>query len=280
MLLKISITAWAVFVIIRAADLSRIWKYIHTASPVYVLLAFLAINAGQVVSALRMRYYFSNVGFKISKKNAILLYFAGNLFNLILPGAIGGDGYKAYLANKHGKLSVATAIRTMLSSRANGLLLLILFSLVIALFSPKLKTIPYIYPLLFLAAAGTITCYSIAARILLKEPVHTQIGASRYSFFIQLAVIITATLLLISNRVTIDTVDYVFLFMISSIISVMPISVGGIGLRELTFFKGAPFLGLDQELGVAICIIYFGINSLSSLIGLAFLHRMKHIGKS
>lgn len=276
---KVAITCWAVYAIIKAADLPLIWKYINSVPPANIFWAFVILNIGQVISSMRMRYYFSSAGFKISRKNSILLYFAGNLFNLILPGAIGGDGYKAYLAKKHGNLSLATSVRLMFSNRANGLLILILNCSILALFNTHVMAFSYAPLMLLLLCIVTTVSYSMICKTLLKEPVKVQIGAARYSFFVQLFVIITVWLLLLDRGVDHDIGGYIFMFLLSSVVSVLPFSVGGIGLRELTFFKAAPWFGLDPELGVALCIIYFAINSVSSLVGLVFLPQLKNIAK-
>ncbi len=259
------------------ADLKQIWHDLQIVSPPYVLIAFIFLNIGQVVSALRMRYYFAGAGLMMSKKFSILFYFAGNFFNLLLPGGIGGDGYKAYLLKKLKDFPVLQGVRLILSGRASGLLLLVLISLILALFSPTVRVFPFAIPLITGAFFVSIAGYSILAKLLLKEKLKTQIGAAGYSFFVQILVLITGYLLFKGANVGGGMVDYLLLFMTSSIVSILPISMGGVGLRELTFFKGAPLFGLSPELGIAIAIIYFFINSLSSLIGLLFIPRLKHM---
>ncbi len=275
--LKLAVTAWAISIIIKAADVPKIWEYLHTASPLNIIAAFIVLNTGQIISSLRMRYYFAANGLKLPYKYAVLLYFVGNLFNLVLPGGIGGDGYKAYIAKKYGKISVITGVRVMISNRANGLLLLILITSALSLFSSRITSMPYIYLGLAALVFLTVISYSFIAYYFLKEPVKIQLGATFYSVFVQLFVALTVFFLLLGRGVAGNMIDYIILFMISSIITIIPISIGGVGLRELTFFKGAPLLGLDPELGIAICIIYFIINSISSLVGLLFLHKLKEI---
>ena len=114
--------------------------------------------------------------------------------------------------------------------------------------------------------------YAVLARILLKETLRAQFGAAKYSVLVQGAVVVTALLLLESLGQSGRTVDYLVLFMISGIVSVLPVSIGGIGLRELTFFYGAGPLLLDPELGVTLSVLYFIINTLASLLGVVFFY--------
>lgn len=277
LLLKCLFTAAAISFIIFKADLKQIWHDLQIVSLPYVLIAFLFLNIGQLISALRMRYYFASAGLMMSKKFSVLFYYAGNFFNLLLPGGIGGDGYKAYLMKKLKDFPVLQGVRLMLSNRANGLLLLVLISLILALFSQVITSLPFAIPLIIISFFANIFGYFILAKWLLKEKLKTQIGAAGYSFFVQLLVLVTAYFLFKGTNVSSGITDYLLLFMISSIVSILPISMGGVGLRELTFFKGAPLFGLSPELGIAIAIIYFFINSLSSLIGLLFIPRLKHM---
>jgi len=275
--LKSFFTLAALAVIILKADLRHIWDDLKLVSPVYIFTAFIFLNAAQVISALRMRYYFICEGLILSKKFSILFYFAGNFFNLILPGGIGGDGYKAYLMKKLKNFPIMKGVKLLLRSRASGLLLLVLIALILALFSETIIVLPFAKPLIIAAFFANIIGYSILARFILKEDIRTQTGAAGYSFFVQILVLATAYFLFKGASIGPGMAEYLLLFMISSIISVLPISMGGVGLRELTFFKGAPLFNLSPELGIAIAIIYFFINSLSSLIGLLFINRLKDL---
>jgi len=272
--LKLLFTLGALYIVFSKADLNQISAYVKSSDILYLFLAFVLLNVGQVISGLRMRFYFGSAGLTLKKGFAVSLYYVGMLFNLILPGGIGGDGYKAYYFKKHKKFPLKTSIRLIISGRANGLLLLCFFTLILAFFSPALKTIPYIVPLIIFGMVVLFPSYSLLDEKLLKNNIATQIGASGYSFFVQGSVLISAMFLLKAIGYEGGVIDYLVLFMISSIVSVIPISVGGVGLRELTFFYGASFLKLDPELGVSISVLYFVVNTLASLAGLVFFYQI------
>ncbi|MGB7393889.1 MAG: lysylphosphatidylglycerol synthase domain-containing protein, partial [Pricia sp.] len=63
---------------------------------------------------------------------------------------------------------------------------------------------------------------------------------------------------------------YLFVFLISSIVSVVPLTIGGIGSREVTFYYGALWLGLDQDTSIGISIAFFVITAVVSLCGIYF----------
>lgn len=274
---KLAFTAFAVWVLVHQLDLSKLRQLLTTAHIGWVALAFVLLNLAQLASALRMRYYFFTEGVRMPYGDSIGLYYVGMLFNHVLPGGIGGDGYKAYAVRRDYDFPLSSAIRLMICNRASGLLFLILIGLGFGFFSEGLRAlIPYTPLLLTLAAIITTGSYAVLARLLLKEPYATQRGAALYSFFVQGLVALCAACLFESFSATYPwhqaghTADYLMLFMIACFVSVLPVSLGGLGLRELTFFFGAQYLGLNAEAGVAVSLLYFTINLTASLLGAVY----------
>jgi hypothetical protein len=62
--------------------------------------------------------------------------------------------------------------------------------------------------------------------------------------------------------------DYLLVFLVSSIVAVLPISIGGMGVRELTFLYGSQYLGINSELAVSISLMFYLITALVSFTGL------------
>ena len=280
--LKIICSVGALYLLFHKLDVARLLNLFRSAQWGWILVAFLTLNLAQLASALRMRFYFLAEKMNISTRYSIILYYVGMLFNLVLPGGIGGDGYKALVLKRDHKFPLGTSVRLMIINRANGLLFLILIGLVFGALSQTLHAlVPYASLLLLLAAVITIVGYSQLSRRLLKEKVETQAQASVYSFAVQALVAICAACLFQALYASYawsqhgHAPDYLMLFMISSFVSVLPVSVGGIGLRELTFFYGTQFLGLNPEAGVAVALLYFAVNACASLIGLVFFVAVK-----
>jgi len=48
----------------------------------------------------------------------------------------------------------------------------------------------------------------------------------------------------------------------------LPISVGGIGIREIVFLKMSEYLLLDQKIAVTISLTFYLITVLGSLFGI------------
>jgi uncharacterized membrane protein YbhN (UPF0104 family) len=64
--------------------------------------------------------------------------------------------------------------------------------------------------------------------------------------------------------------DYLVLFLISSLVAMVPITIGGAGARELTFLYGAQFLDVNAEKAVAIGFLFYLISTSVAFFGIIF----------
>jgi uncharacterized membrane protein YbhN (UPF0104 family) len=106
-------------------------------------------------------------------------------------------------------------------------------------------------------------------------------GASYYSFFVQLLQVISALVLvkaLIAEPTMQQYIDYIVLFIAASIAAIIPISVGGAGLRELTFLYGIQLMPIsDVETGVAFAMINFFLYLLTAIPGILLFYKIDKI---
>jgi hypothetical protein len=65
-------------------------------------------------------------------------------------------------------------------------------------------------------------------------------------------------------------VEYLFLFLISSVVATLPVTIGGVGSREISFLYGAQILGLDQNLSIALSLAFYSITVFTSFWGIVF----------
>jgi uncharacterized membrane protein YbhN (UPF0104 family) len=66
--------------------------------------------------------------------------------------------------------------------------------------------------------------------------------------------------------------EWIFIFLLASIVSVFPVSMGGgLGTRELVFAEGSHYFNLNAELGVTISLLFFLCNLLSCIPGIFFI---------
>ncbi len=59
------------------------------------------------------------------------------------------------------------------------------------------------------------------------------------------------------------------IFLISSVVAVLPFTIGGLGAREVVSLWGAQIFGLDHTVSVMASLLFYGATVASSLPGLA-----------
>jgi uncharacterized membrane protein YbhN (UPF0104 family) len=88
---------------------------------------------------------------------------------------------------------------------------------------------------------------------------------------VQLGQVICAVFILKALHIDLFYWDYLTLFMLSSVAAIIPLTIGGIGSREMVFLFGAQFLQIDKTAAVAFALLFFMVSAASSLIGLFFI---------
>jgi hypothetical protein len=72
-------------------------------------------------------------------------------------------------------------------------------------------------------------------------------------------------------NVPLDQSEWIFIFLVAAVVSVLPISLGGgLGTREVVFIEGAKYFNLDEHIGVVISLLFYLSNVLTSVWGLYF----------
>jgi uncharacterized membrane protein YbhN (UPF0104 family) len=64
--------------------------------------------------------------------------------------------------------------------------------------------------------------------------------------------------------------SYIFIFLLSSVVSVLPLTIGGLGIREVVFLEGSKWFGLLQETSVGISLLFYLLTVMGSLIGIYY----------
>ena len=95
------------------------------------------------------------------------------------------------------------------------------------------------------------------------------------SLGVQLAQLLCAYLVLKALMVDSLYMEYLTLFLLSSVVAVIPFTIGGVGARELVFIFGANYLLIDKNTAVAFSILFFIITAFSSFSGIFFETKLK-----
>ncbi len=264
-LLKLTVSVAAIAWVLSKISFKEVLDVFSTANMYYLSIAFLLFFISFVLSAFRQNLSFQNTGANISHALNIKLFWLGMFYNLFLPGGIGGDGYKIYLVNKYRKNGLKKNIGTMLVNRIAGLVAVGMITIALYYLSGlNLEYIKYIWvtaPFIYLS-------YLLVLKYFFKSFLNIHAGLFWWSLALQLVQFIAVYIILISFHQMTNQFDYLFLFFVSAIATAIPITIGGIGAREMVFLVGAKTLGLDNEIGIALCLMSFLITAIISLGGI------------
>lgn len=271
--LQLLVSAALITLVLRQLDLSQ---YRNLAFDIRILpglaASALLFNASKIASAARLNIYQRHVGIQIAEIDNLKLYYAGMYLNLALPGGIGGDGYKILVLYRRGLASARVLLGVTLLDRVGGLLALDLLACVML---PWVR-FPIPVPDVGLVAAAVATLVIAALvfthRRLLKMHRGAILAVCGYGLLVQLLQVFSMAILIDGFGVPAARhSDYLLVFLASSIAATLPLSIGGLGIRELTFLLGLRALGLEPEAGVIASSAFFVISAVSALAGVGFL---------
>ncbi|MDA0380498.1 MAG: lysylphosphatidylglycerol synthase transmembrane domain-containing protein [Bacteroidetes bacterium] len=277
--IKVVVSATLLYLVFSKLGVESLWQTLKQSSLLSFITAFLLVLGSKWLSHIRLINYLKSIDLIVPQLMHWKLYLQGMFYNLFLPGGIGGDAYKAYVLSKQYPVKIKRIIAALFLDRLSGLvalttLTLLLCSIYFGLYFPIINTaIKPIAPVIRFAVVlspfvilGFYAVHRIWFRYALGVFYQTTLG----SFVLQGLQVIAAYILLLGLGNFENAWPFLLLFTLSSMLSVLPLSIGGIGLREITFFYGAQWLQLDSEVGVALSVLFFSVNALVSLIGLPY----------
>ena len=270
--LKIIISAVLIYFIFTKIELKDVLQTLKKSHPFYLFLALLFFVSSKVLSAFRTNLYFHQIGAKITQWSNLKLYLLGMFYNLFLPGGIGGDAYKGYVIQKEYQPGTKKVVSSLLLDRLSGMLLLFVYACVLALLS-KNEFFQSFYGLIIAAIPLSVLVFWFVNKTFFPTTLPVFWKSVGFSALVQLAQLVSVLFILKSLSVSLDTIEYLFVFLVSSIVSVIPLTIGGIGSREVTFLYGAEWLGLDASTSIGISFAFFLITALTSLFGV--IHHFK-----
>lgn len=265
--IKLVVTAAALYYVITKIDVNQVAGTIGGAHPLYLAAALLAFITSKWISALRLNRYLEVIGIGIGTMTNLKLYLLGMYYNLFLPGGIGGDGYKIWYLNKRFDVRTRRIFWAVMMDRVIGVLALFCMA-VVFLYFVELDGIYYALAwVLVPLALGT--AYLVTRRFY-RYLLPVFAVTNLQSLAVQLFQLLSAWLILRAVGMPAEVPSYLLVFLVSSIVAVLPVTIGGVGSREFTFMLGAQWLGLDVNLSIALSVIFYLITAFTSLWGIIF----------
>lgn len=276
LLLKLLITTlslWWVASKINFAEVAEAFKHTNLW---YILTAVVFFILSKFVSAIRLNFFFNAIKVELAGLTNLRLYWLGMFYNLFFPGGIGGDGYKIWWLNNKFSYPAKKLFWAVLLDRISGLVALGILTVVLLYFVHL--------PMTFFnkITEGALYCFITAITVVLLVIFYL---VYRYVFneflscfwitnfqgiIVQLAQLICVAFILKSLGITEHYKEYLLIFLVSSVIAVLPFTIGGLGARELVFLFGSQYLKLDMHYAVTISLWFYLITAVVSFIGVFY----------
>lgn len=267
-LIKLLLSATALYFVFRTIDLRETWQTLLQTKVGFFALALLAFNLSKLVAAFRFKRLLHSLGIHLSDGYNIRLLYISMFYNLFLPGSIGGDGYKVYLLKQQHEATVKRLAGATLLDRLSGLALLVFMAGLFLLFSSFTIDMPYYDALVVVGTLLVLPGYYLGVRWVFPLFRSQFLSTTHLSFWVQAGQVLTAIFLLLSLSVHQHYLDYLTLFMLSSVVAVLPFTIGGVGARELVFLYGFQYLAIEQETAITFTLLFFLVTAITSLAGL------------
>lgn len=284
---QLLISLLAIYLVLRIGNLPKALAAAAGAHPGYLLAAVATWALSQVLGIWKWHGVNQLSGISVRGRDIASAYLVGMFFNTFLPSGFGGDAVRAYKLARlsgSGKASVASVI----VDRYLALYGLVVVSAAGMLFSPELRAVvpagllvlalgggalPLLAPWLLgrEACRGTRERWSVLQRLvdLTAAPaagaLAVRIGA--LSLVIQYLQAVMHFFIILALGLTVS-LPYVLAFIpLMILISSMPVSVNGLGIREgsLVFFLGR--VGIAPTSALAVGMLSLGMLLLVGAVG-------------
>lgn len=248
----------------------------------WLALAWVLILIDYVVGAVRFKALAESIC-QLNLFTHIKYYFWSGFFNAALPSSIGGDAMRMIWLKRDG-LNMKAAISLVLVERVLGVLTLLL----IAGFGALLIDVPSILQtvineLWLWLAGGATACLGLILTFRDSSLIQPALNSLRNAFaelglsqvclvfvwsLIYQVITVTATICVAKSiALELNAAIWFFIVPLVWLLTVIPISVGGLGVREIGFVFLLGTFGEFNEQAVVLGLLSFLVYLLGGLVG-------------
>jgi len=288
LVLRVAATAGLMGWAVKDIEWSRFLELLARADWPWWIGGLVVTLAGQVVAGIRWAALARPLGFDFSRRFFVRRFFEGMFFSLCLPSSIGGDVVKAVRIGASTPLRLLAAC-SVLADRLTGLSALgVLVGTALAAREYTLS-VPETLGVFALLLAAVLLAFWLGLAVL--DRVHAVLPenstardfvgrllpyrrrpslvllAVGWSFVVQLGGVLSVALVARALGVTLPAVAWVSVVPLVALAMVLPISIGGFGVRENALEFLLRGYGVPSETGIAIALLWGLCTVLAGLVG-------------
>lgn len=290
-LLKFLISIGLIYFLLSFLDLNEITNNIKDINLLAIIIAFVISFLQMLILSYRWYLTLSLLGVNLNAYSLIKYYWSGLFFNQLMPSSFGGDVIKVILVSRNGfdynKITSSVVIERLI-----GLLVFSLISIVTVIFSKHAIKIDHIYiivffiPILIIISLIIITRFSEIIKLIFPFKIINKLIDAFVKAISELTlkkiVFVKILLSTIISHFCMFLIIYIFFKMfiqsfefsmvlfvmpVVFIISSLPISIAGWGLREASMVAGFLMFGISPEISSLVGIVFGLITTFFSIPG-------------
>ncbi|NLG17167.1 MAG: flippase-like domain-containing protein [Fibrobacter sp.] len=280
-------------ILLRGSRINMLTDAFRSVGPLQIIVSILLFFAAQLVSSLKWRIFARGVSLSGLFKWTIV----ANFYSMLLVGQLSGDVVRIFKMRKLGN-QTGSWIALTFYDRFSGLISLLFISFLCLAFSPMKEHIPhYFYNVSLISlisacvlAIGIVFIVKNIRRIReipslqsdrFKKVLSWLSGFSADEFrgwgkwisFFTLAflyqLIGAVIVLILASGILPDVsfIDWCWIIGLTSILLLIPLSAGGLGIREAGFVGILYILGIAREPAIAISLLIYSIQMTGAIAG-------------
>ncbi len=293
---KFAVTVAIFYFLLKYIDVDQLLHILSKSHGGYILIAFAAQMASTFLAAYRWRLIMKELGFHEKVSFYVQSYFKGTFFNQVLPGSIGGDATRIIDLVQRG-YEKKEAFYGIFVDRVVGLVGLLVLNLIANLLF--YGTFPqWLFNLINLVTLGGIAGFILMLNLdkftflsglkgldlfhrlglRMEKLYHSRILLLKHitiSVIVHLFTVIAIYFLALSVDVWTDMGIFLVAVPPVFLLTIVPISLAGWGVREGAMVGILMLVGLAKAKILAISILYGILLILTALPGAWFWNRAK-----
>jgi len=286
-LARLLVSVSILVVILPSIDIRQAWQVAARARPDWLLLALLMQFGSTALAAYRWQLIMRNLGFGQTFTFYWKSYFKGMFFNQGLPTSIGGDALRVLDVAGCG-FRKRDALVGIVIDRMTGLGALLLLALVAHLVNPDLLPEQIYRPIVWLVAAGLLGFAGLSflgrwpwlgrhPQLAVLKTVSDRLrqAVSLHRFLLLASSLLVPLLAMLTFFATgwalglrYDLMTYFAIVPPALVLTVIPISIAGWGVREGALVGLFSLIGADRTVVLTMSVVYGMMLILASLPGL------------
>ncbi|MDX1763012.1 MAG: lysylphosphatidylglycerol synthase transmembrane domain-containing protein [bacterium] len=301
-ILRLLVALGLLFILARSIDLAEAVRLTKEMNLIWAGLAFLLIMGLRVIMAIRWKVILNSQMMVIPLGYLIRITYISMSVGQLLPGGVGPDLFRGFALNRQKEGRLLDITTTILIDRFMGIFsifivalagasvayfiglstglvstLLLMNALIVAAWylSPYLRTLTASIPIL---QRGKLKKINLLFQALTDKERVKKIFVKIFSLsvFVQGCRIAVFYCLYLAYGSAVDLVYYMVFIPILYVATVIPVSVGGLGVREGTLVYFFSTLHVPAEVSVSVGIVYHLLHLLGALPGVVLWFLDKH----